>query len=94
MELFLKNLKEDFELGISNNKKYQEKIDSISKLFNLTGKNVLMPLLPSGFTGRYNKMNQYVLFSLNPGYSDKFNVSEEIQKTTSWDKYLKFRTEL
>ena len=94
MELFLKNLKDDFELGISNNKKYKEKIDSISKLFNLTGKNTLMPLLPSGFTGRYNKMNQYVLFSLNPGYSDKFNVSEEIQKTTSWDKYLKFRTEL
>ncbi len=94
MNNFFDNIKNDFDLCKYDNKKYLQKIDSISKLFNLTGKNTLMPLLPAGFTGRYDKKDQYIIFSLNPGYSDKFNPYEEIRKNKSWDEYVKFRTEL
>jgi hypothetical protein len=92
---FLESLKNDFTLFHSNIDDYKRRVDSISNLFSLTSDNRLMSdMSPSGFSGNYDSGNSIVLFSLNPGYSAKFNPSEQRLQNGDWEQYCRARKSL
>lgn len=84
--------KKDFNLFYSNRKKYKEKVDKISDLFNLEGgARLRSDYLPTYFVGNFkDKKYKYVLFGINPGFSEKQNDIEENWKKGSWQNYLGF----
>ncbi|MGI0048323.1 MAG: hypothetical protein ACREAW_02185, partial [Nitrososphaera sp.] len=92
---FLESLKIDFELFQSNIDEYKRRVDSISDLFSLKFNDRLMSdQSPSGFSGNYDTSNSIVLFSLNPGYSAKFNPDEQRLQNRDWEQYCNARKSL
>ena len=92
MNSVLEEAKKDFELFHNNYEKYKEKVDNLSKLFKLKNKAKLRSdYLPTYFVGNFEDTNyKYVLFGINPGFSEKQNPKEETWKKSSWKDYLNF----
>jgi len=89
---FLQLLKTDYELWLKNPKKYKKRVNDLSKLFNFKNEYKFKANLPpSGFTGRYTKKNQFVMFGLNPGYNREFSQREELKQMGTWAKYVEIR---
>ncbi len=84
--------KKDFELFHDNYLKYKEKVDNLSNLFKLKNKAKLRSdYLPTYVVGNFEDNNyKYVLFGINPGFSEKQNSKEETWKKSSWNDYLDF----
>jgi hypothetical protein len=92
MNSALEEAKKDFELFHNNYEKYKEKVDTLSVLFKLKDKAKLRSdYLPTYFVGNFKDINyKYVLFGINPGFSEKQNPKEETWKKSSWKDYLNF----
>jgi len=92
MNSALEEAKKDFELFHNDYEKYKEKVDNLSALFKLKNKAKLRSdYLPTYFVGNFEDKNyKYVLFGINPGYSEKQNPKEETWKKSSWEDYLNF----
>jgi len=92
MNSILEEAKKDFELFHNDYKKYKEKVDNLSTLFKLKSKAKLRnDYLPTYFVGNFEDKNyKYVLFGINPGFSEKQNPIEESWKKSSWEDYLNF----
>jgi hypothetical protein len=83
----LDKIKQEYDLCIAKPEEYKEKVDSISNLLCLTGKNRLMvDNCPVYIVGKYN-ISPYISFGINPGYSDINNPIEEREVRISWEKY-------
>lgn len=92
MNSALDEAKQDFELFHNDYAKYKEKVDNLSALFKLKNKAKLREdYLPTYLVGNFEDGDyKYVLFGINPGFSEKQNPKEESWKKTSWDNYLNF----
>ena len=88
----IEEAKQDFDLFRNNFDEYKSKVDSISKLFNLKGEAELRSdYLPTYFVGDIKDEDyKYALFSLNPHFNEKDNLTEERWKKNSWEDYLNF----
>ncbi len=88
----LNNAYKDFNLFYSDNVAYQKKVNEISTLFNLKGGIALRnDYLPTYIVGNLEDNNyKYVLFSINPGFSEDKNKIEEKWKSGTWENYLNF----
>lgn len=83
----LDKIKEEYELCINYPHEYKEKVDSISTLLRLNGKNMLLSdICPVYIVGRY-QTSPFISFGINPGYSDVNNPSEEKVARVSWKTY-------
>ncbi len=92
---FLKSLKSDYDLWVKKPKLYSKNVENLSDLFNFkNNKRFESKLLPSGFSGIYNKKNQIVMFGLNPGLKRKLNQREELKQMKNWESYIKARKNL
>lgn len=92
MNSALEEAKIDFELFHNNYGRYKEKVDNISALFKLKKKAKLRSdYLPTYLVGDFeSKSYKYVLFGINPGFSEEQNPKEETWKKSSWEDYLNF----
>jgi hypothetical protein len=83
----LEEIKTDYELCINNPHEYQKKVDSISDLFSLKGRQRLKgDNCPAYIIGKY-ETSPFVMFGINPGYSRKNNPVEDMEARKSWDDY-------
>jgi hypothetical protein len=80
--------REDYELCINRPQLYQHKIDSISDLFRLQGKDRLMGNnCPVYVVGKYDTA-PIMMFGINPGYSKINNPKEDFEARISWRNYV------
>ena len=88
----IEEAKEDFNLFHNDYQKYKEKVEGISNLFKLKNKAKLRSdFLPTYLVGNFlENKEKYVLFGINPGFSEKQNIVEEGWKNKSWDNYENF----
>jgi hypothetical protein len=88
----LEEVKIDFEQFKNDYDSYKDKVNNLSDLFKLKNKAKLRSdFLPTYFVGNYlDKNYKYVLFGINPGFSEKQNHIEEAWKSESWMKYNEF----
>jgi hypothetical protein len=87
LSTLLKEIQEDYELCLLTPSEYQIKVDSISNMFGLRGKNRLKSdNCPVYVVGRYQTA-PVVTFGVNPGYSTINNPREEIEARKSWEHY-------
>jgi hypothetical protein len=85
----LEEIKADHDLCINNPHEYQQKVDSISNLFSLRGRQRLKgDNCPVYVVGKYQS-TPFVMFGINPGYSPINNPQEEIEARKSWEHYQK-----
>ena len=74
----LEEMKADYNLCINNSYEYQQKVDSISNLFSLSGRQTLNGYnCPVYVVGKYQQA-PFVIFGINPAYSPTNNRKEEI----------------
>jgi hypothetical protein len=90
----LKETKAEYDLCINNPLEYQLKVDAISDLFRLKGRQRLKgDNCPAYIIGKYH-LAPFVLFGINPGYSFINNPKEDQEARKSWkhyqDLYLNF----
>ena len=92
MKSIIDEAKQDFELFHNDYSKYKDKVDDLSALFKLKNKAKLRSdYLPTYLVGNFEDDNyKYVLFGINPGFSEKQNPKEETWKKSSWKDYLNF----
>lgn len=94
MNNLLKEAKDDCKLfhDNDNHEQYKKKVDNLSALFKLKDKAKLRSdYLPTYLVGNFEDQNyKYVVFGINPGFSEKQNPKEEIWKKDSWKSYLNF----
>jgi hypothetical protein len=84
----LEEIETEYNLCINDPQKYQRKVDTISNLFHLTGRQRLKgDNCPVFVVGKYDK-TPIVMFGLNPGYSPKNNPIEDAEARKSWNHYL------
>ncbi|MDO8552647.1 MAG: hypothetical protein Q7S01_03930 [bacterium] len=88
----VKKARADFDLFHTNLAAYKKQVDGISNLLGLKGVARLRgDYLPTYFVGDIgNGLHKYALFSLNPGFSEKQNPTEETWKNSSWKDYENF----
>jgi hypothetical protein len=83
----LEEIKADYDLCINNPQEYQMKVDSISDLSSLKGRQRLKgDNCPVYVFGKY-ETSRFVMFGINPGYSSKNNPVEEMEARKSWQDY-------
>lgn len=84
--------KKDFDLFHSEYREYKKKVDQVSDLFKLKNRfRLRSDYLPTYFVGNIqDKNSKYVLFGINPGFSEKQNSIEKAWKKNSWKDYLNF----
>jgi hypothetical protein len=81
---------EEYDLCINHPQSYQQKVDSISNLFRLKGKDRLMgDNCPAYAIGKYDT-TPIMIFGINPGYSKIRNPKEDYEARISWRNYLSF----
>ena len=69
----LEGMKEDYDLCINHPQEYQRKVDYISDLFSLKGRQGFKgDNCPSYVIGKY-ETSPFVMFGINPAYSSKNN---------------------
>jgi hypothetical protein len=83
----LQEVRDEYELCIKRPAEYQKKVDSISDMFHLRGRNRLKgDNCPVYFVGKFEEAS-IIMFGLNPGYSSKNNPREELEARQSWHHY-------
>ena len=83
----LQEANDEYELCIKRLAEYQKKVDSISDMFHLRGKNRLNgDNCPVYFVGKFEEAS-VIMFGLNPGYSSTNNLKEEHEARQSWQHY-------
>lgn len=92
MTTILEEAKQDFDLFHNNHLQYKKKVDDLSVLFGLKNKTKLRSdYLATYLIGDFEDDNyKYVLFGINPGFSEEQNPIEESWKKNSWTDYLNF----
>ncbi|MGI0033252.1 MAG: hypothetical protein ACRD97_08285 [Nitrososphaeraceae archaeon] len=80
-------VQDDYQLCLRRPLEYREKVDSISDLFALRGKNRFKSDNCAVYVvGRF-QYAPIVMFGVNPGYSRKNNPVEEMEARKSWQHY-------
>ena len=80
--------REEYELCINHPYLYQHKVDSISDLLTLKGKDKLIgDNCPVYVVGKYDT-TPIIMFGINPGYSKINNPKEDSEARISWQNYL------
>ena len=83
----LQEARDEYELCIKRPAEYQKKVDSISDMFHLRGKNRLNgDNCPVYFVGKFEEAS-VIMFGPNPGYSSMNNLKEEHEARQSWQHY-------
>lgn len=83
----LEEIKAEYDLCINNPNEYQKKVDSVSDMFSLRGRQRLKAdNCPVYVIGKY-ETSPYVMFGINPGYSQKNNPVEDMEARKSWEAY-------
>ena len=83
----LQEARDEYELCINKPVEYQKKVDSISDMFHLRGKNRLKgDKCPVYFVGKFEEAS-IVMFGLNPGYSSTNKPRKEHEARQSWHHY-------
>ena len=83
----LQEIRSDYHLCINNPNEYQQKVDTISNLFSLKGRQRLKgDNCPVYVVGKY-KSAPVAMFGVNPGYSSVNNPIEEEEARKSWEHY-------
>ena len=83
----LQEARDEYGLCIKRPVEYQKKVDSISDMFLLRGKNRLRgDNYPVYFVGKFEEAS-IIMFGLNPGYSSTNNPREELEARQSWHHY-------
>jgi hypothetical protein len=83
----LDEIKAEYDLCINNPYEYQKKVDSISDLFSLKGKNRLKgSYCPVYVFGRYQS-TPFVMLGINPGFSSRNSPVEDKEARKSWEDY-------
>jgi hypothetical protein len=83
----LGEMKADYDLCINYPHEYQKKVDHISDLFSLKGRQRLKgDNCPAYVIGKY-ETSPFVMFGVNPGYSHKNNPVEDKEARKSWQDY-------
>ncbi len=86
---FNKEIKADYALCTNQPLEYKKKVDGISDLLGLKGKNRLKNDNCAAYIiGRPDA--KFVLFSLNPGYVREWSVREDTELRQSWEVYQRF----
>jgi hypothetical protein len=81
-------MKDDYHLCMNKPEEYRKKVDSISDLFGLRGRDKLKNDNCAVYVcGNYSKA-PVVTFGLNPGWSATNNPAEEVEARKSWQHYL------
>jgi|SRR5215211_511862 len=83
----LEEIKADYDICINNPYEYQKKVDSISDLFSLKGRQRLKgDYCPVYVFGRYQS-TPFVMLGINPGFSSKNSPVEDKEARKSWQNY-------
>jgi hypothetical protein len=83
----LGEMKADYDLCINYPHEYQKKVDHISDLFSLKGRQRLKgDNCPAYVIGKY-ETSPFVMFGVNPGYLHKNNPVEDKEARKSWQDY-------
>jgi len=83
----VKEIRDEYELCMRKPVDYQKKVDSISDMFQLTGKNRLKgDNCPVYVVGKFQQA-PIIMFGINPGYSAINNPAEEWEARQSWYHY-------
>ena len=83
----LEEIRAEYDLCISNPYEYQKKVDSVSDLFSLKGKQRLKDnYCPVYVFGRY-QLTPFVMLGINPGFSSKNSPVEDKEARKSWEGY-------
>ncbi|MGA9843220.1 MAG: hypothetical protein WBQ25_12980 [Nitrososphaeraceae archaeon] len=83
----LQEIKSEYELCINKPREYQQRVDYISKLLSLKGGKILRgDNCPVYIVGRYQSA-PFVMFGINPGYSQINNPKEDAKARKSWEHY-------
>jgi hypothetical protein len=83
----LHEARDEYDVYIKRPAEYQIKVDSISDMFHLRGKNRLKgDNCPVYFVGKFEEAS-IIMFGLNPGYSATNNPKEELEARKSWHHY-------
>jgi hypothetical protein len=83
----LEEIRAEYDLCINNPYEYQRKVDSISDPFSLKGRQGLKgDNCPVYVIGKYDT-SPFVMFGINPGYSQKNNPVEDMEARKSWEDY-------
>lgn len=81
--------REEYELCINHPQIYQQKVDFVSDLLRLKGKNRLMGNnCPVYIVGKYDT-TPIMMFGINPGYSEVNNPKEDSEARISWHNYVR-----
>jgi hypothetical protein len=83
----LEEIEAEYDLCINKPEEYQQKVDRISSLFSLKGKNRLKAeICPVYLFGKY-RLTPFVMFGINPGYSQTNSPIEDQEARRSWKHY-------
>lgn len=83
----VEEIRYEYELCMHEAVEYQKKVDSISDMFQLTGKNKLKgDNCPVYVVGKFQQA-PIIMFGINPGYSSINNPAEEHEARKSWYHY-------
>lgn len=83
----LDEIQQEYELCTTNQILYKQKVDSISNLLRLKNNDKLIYDCPVYIVGKYEE-TPFILFGINPGYSDFNNPHEDKEARISWNHYL------
>jgi len=83
----LEEIKADYNLCINNPHEYQKKVDSISDLFSLKGRQRLKgDYCPAYIIGKY-ETSPFVMLGINPGFKSEKSPVEDQEARKSWEHY-------
>jgi hypothetical protein len=83
----LEEIKANYDLCINDPYEYQKKVDSVSDLFSLKGKQRLKgDYCPVYVFGKYHS-TPIVMLGINPGFSSKNSPIEDMEARKSWQDY-------
>ena len=86
----LQEARDEYELCINRPAEYQKKVESISDMFHLRGKNRLKgDNCPVYFVGKFEGAS-IIMFGLNPRYASTNNPKEKLEERQSWQYYQNF----
>lgn len=83
----LETIKTEYELCIDNPKGFADKVELISTMLGLRGKNKLISeTCPVYIVGKY-EITPFIFFGINPGHSDINSPKEDKVARSSWEGY-------